>query len=237
MNDRVIQLTLQEIDAEIKLLSDLEDRVKAQKQYVQDLTTELLASLPPEEQKATARILYWTYEKRIHTSSIGEALGVSPANVCSYVGPGVIQTSCRICGSQIEVFILSRQNKNIGFWKHPTYCKSCIEKEREKGEKLKQEYEEERSKRLTNLREMSYSEYLKTEHWYSVRTRALKRANFRCQLCNAANTKLHVHHRTYINRGCEQNNDVIALCEDCHRKFHNIENTAASADTAEATVE
>jgi 5-methylcytosine-specific restriction endonuclease McrA len=67
---------------------------------------------------------------------------------------------------------------------------------------------------------MPYPEYLQTEHWHKVRDRALRRAGYRCQLGASHKGKLHVHHRTYENRGCEEDKDVIVLCEDCHAKHH-----------------
>lgn len=70
------------------------------------------------------------------------------------------------------------------------------------------------------LRSMPYDEYLKTEHWQNVRATALMRADNRCQLCNSPH-QLHVHHRTYENRGRETSQDVIVLCKKCHAKFHN----------------
>ncbi len=72
---------------------------------------------------------------------------------------------------------------------------------------------------LRFLRMMPYNEYLKTDHWQGVRDKALKRAGHRCMLCNA-NGLLHVHHRTYENRGKEEDQDVIALCANCHAKHH-----------------
>lgn len=70
-----------------------------------------------------------------------------------------------------------------------------------------------------NLRTMPYDAYLRTDHWQRVRKAAIERADHRCQLCNAK-AKLEVHHRTYERRGCERDNDVIALCANCHEEFH-----------------
>lgn len=70
-------------------------------------------------------------------------------------------------------------------------------------------------------RSMSYPEYLKTEHWQQLREKALDYAGHRCQLCNTALGSLHVHHRTYDRRGCEEPADLIVLCADCHQMFHN----------------
>lgn len=69
---------------------------------------------------------------------------------------------------------------------------------------------------------MPYDEYLQTEHWRTTRSKALKRAQMRCQLCNSKK-KLHVHHRTYERLGRELQSDLIALCKACHEKFHDIQ--------------
>ena len=76
---------------------------------------------------------------------------------------------------------------------------------------------------VQQLRAMPYQAYLQTEHWQSVRATALRRAKFRCQLCNASGS-LHVHHRSYEHRGEEQHymHDVIVLCRRCHEKHHDI---------------
>lgn len=65
-----------------------------------------------------------------------------------------------------------------------------------------------------------YREYLKTEWWNRSRKRALRRAKFRCQLCNAKDTTLDVHHRRYDNLGFEGRDDVLVLCRICHEVFH-----------------
>lgn len=67
------------------------------------------------------------------------------------------------------------------------------------------------------LREMPYSEYLRTEHWRRVRERVLERCRWKCQCGERA---WHAHHLTYENRGHEQPGDVIGLCAACHEKFH-----------------
>lgn len=74
-------------------------------------------------------------------------------------------------------------------------------------------------KKIAYLRSLPYREYLKTEHWQSVRLSALQAAEFRCMLCYGDDS-LDVHHRTYKRRGCERKSDVIALCRRCHTDFH-----------------
>jgi len=69
-----------------------------------------------------------------------------------------------------------------------------------------------------HLRNLPYSEYLKSHHWGAVKARIKRRKT--CQLCNSKEG-LHVHHRTYERRGEELDEDLVLLCAECHRKFHN----------------
>lgn len=75
------------------------------------------------------------------------------------------------------------------------------------------------ARRQIALRRMPYVDYLRTEHWQTVRAGALARARYACQVC-AATDRLHVHHRSYENRGNEGPEDVIVLCAGCHLLFH-----------------
>ena len=66
---------------------------------------------------------------------------------------------------------------------------------------------------------MPYQQYLQTPEWFARRTAALRRAGYRCQLCNRTG-RLEVHHRTYERRGNESPEDLIVLCDECHRTFN-----------------
>ena len=81
------------------------------------------------------------------------------------------------------------------------------------------------------INNMDYSDFLHTPYWDGVRNYKLKSANYRCQLCGKSG-KLNVHHKTYENHGREHmrsvaDNDLIVLCENCHRKFHDKLDRAA----------
>lgn len=67
---------------------------------------------------------------------------------------------------------------------------------------------------------MPYDEYLQTEQWQEKRKAALAAAGYRCQVCNADDRELHVHHRTYERRGNEVPDDLTVLCCECHQLFH-----------------
>ena len=73
---------------------------------------------------------------------------------------------------------------------------------------------------LQTMMNMPYEDYLKTEHWLHFRAEAIKFFGNRCMLCNNDDSKIHIHHKTYKNRGRETFNDVIVLCDKCHGLFH-----------------
>ncbi len=69
------------------------------------------------------------------------------------------------------------------------------------------------------LRDLPYLEYLQSDHWRDVRRDAYRRAGGRCQVCGATRA-LECHHNNYAHLGNERPEDVIILCRDCHRLFH-----------------
>jgi len=73
---------------------------------------------------------------------------------------------------------------------------------------------------ILQMKALPYKLYLKTEHWQHFRIEALKFYQHKCQLCNEKEKQLDVHHRDYKNLGCETFNDVIVLCDPCHKTFH-----------------
>jgi hypothetical protein len=64
-----------------------------------------------------------------------------------------------------------------------------------------------------------YPTYLQSPEWKARRDERVKAAGNRCQVCNRAE-KLNVHHRTYERIGNEIPDDLIVLCEPCHKLFH-----------------
>jgi len=74
--------------------------------------------------------------------------------------------------------------------------------------------------RLAELRTLPYAEYLKTPEWLVTRKRILQRDHYTCQGCQAQKVLLHVHHYTYARLGCEDDEDLVTLCEVCHDELH-----------------
>ena len=119
----------------------------------------------------------------------------------------------------------------------PELCDKCesdrLEKESIKREEENRIYEEKLSirqekqkedeiKYLNHLKSIPYEDYLNTNHWKALRKRKLGQSRYKCQIC-ASTDKLVVHHNTYENRGCENDADLVVLCDVCHKKFHNIQ--------------
>lgn len=65
-----------------------------------------------------------------------------------------------------------------------------------------------------------YRLYLQSEQWKERRERALERAYWRCEECRTKRLPLEVHHRTYERIGAEWEEDLEALCAECHDARH-----------------
>ncbi|MEE3417635.1 MAG: hypothetical protein VZR53_20115 [Prevotella sp.] len=64
-----------------------------------------------------------------------------------------------------------------------------------------------------------------TVEWQELKSDIMRADNYTCQCCGRKGRFLNVHHLTYVN--CEYNkcytcdeDDLITLCEDCHRAIH-----------------
>lgn len=79
---------------------------------------------------------------------------------------------------------------------------------------------------------IGYHNYLKTRHWEIIKERYKKsKLQKTCNVCKAKEN-LHLHHRTYKRVGREWLNDLIYLCEGCHKKTHEIVNKSKSKGNA-----
>ncbi len=71
---------------------------------------------------------------------------------------------------------------------------------------------------------MTYIEYLKTEHWQLLRQATFNRHGRKCVVC-LDKGRIEVHHwryqRTFFQTTIE---DLVPLCEACHRMVHRHNN-------------
>lgn len=68
-------------------------------------------------------------------------------------------------------------------------------------------------------RQREYRRYLRSDTWKQNRAPALARAGSLCEDCGARRG-LEVHHRTYVHKGAERPEDLVALCPQCHKARH-----------------
>lgn len=73
--------------------------------------------------------------------------------------------------------------------------------------------------RTIQLKEMPYQDYLQTPEWKARAEGVKERWQWKCAL-DSRHKAEHAHHRTYDRRGREHTDDLIALCADCHKRFH-----------------
>lgn len=208
--------TREEIENTKKILTELQNRKKQQLEEVRRVIQERVVALPINEAKKWLGDLYWT-DKEL-AGPIGKAyLEVFGGRFVA--PPRSMEVACVRCGWKEHTDRASWTNCQQHF-----VCQECVEQDRLATELRLSKWraqEKQKSELLAELQSMPYQDYLKTEHWREFRKYALKRVGYRCQLCNK-NGKLHVHHRTYERRGCEEIGDVTVLCENCHGKHHDV---------------
>ena len=95
----------------------------------------------------------------------------------------------------------------------PDYYKNRWARQEERLKEYQKRREERQPKR-------SYYEYMHSEEWRQKRLKILKRDGFRCQMCGTAKN-LRVHHINYEHLDTDAElDDLITLCDECHRKIH-----------------
>ena len=65
----------------------------------------------------------------------------------------------------------------------------------------------------------NYYQYLDSERWKKKATKRMSMDNYKCVKCGSAKN-LAVHHITYDRLFCEPMDDLITVCNNCHKKIH-----------------
>jgi hypothetical protein len=73
--------------------------------------------------------------------------------------------------------------------------------------------------RPSHCRRAAYEAYLRSKAWHRLRWQVLARDEYRCSQCGSTGI-LHVHHLTYERFRKERLEDLLTLCESCHRAVH-----------------
>jgi 5-methylcytosine-specific restriction endonuclease McrA len=195
---------------------------KAKRNFHNSLKDAVEATVTTRDWDDLLNHVYWNHET-FTSEEIADAFGLPNQRAILFFIRPVDGAACDCCHKPIPLETrTSRKGYAVRRW--PT-CKRCQE-ERAKSswaswsEKQRQE-ETERQARISAAKTLSYADYLKTDWWMALRTKAYKKAGYRCQLCNNRNN-IAVHHRTYERLGNEDLDDLIVLCKECHGKFHEV---------------
>ena len=169
--------------------------------------------------------IYWT--KIVNFDDLTEILQINQTELKKHLNYSFLD-DCKLCRKRIEFVFHSLTQLN----KHKTkstICSLCkeqqIEKKKKRQEQIFDQFKKEEQKekeKIIQLKTLPYEEYLQTEYWNTLRKLVLKKAKYKCKLCNNTQEKLNVHHKTYEHRGEEwkYQDDLIVLCQSCHKKFH-----------------
>ncbi|MBF0345718.1 MAG: HNH endonuclease [Nitrospirae bacterium] len=67
-----------------------------------------------------------------------------------------------------------------------------------------------------------YGIHINSKEWYDLRKKALKRANYKCEMCGA-NKPLNAHHVRYpIIYKMDHIDNIVIVCRRCHKLSHGI---------------
>jgi 5-methylcytosine-specific restriction endonuclease McrA len=210
-----------------KSMLGFEQQLKEMKIAHTERMLNLVCSYNDYDARLYVASLVYVMDKNVIGNDLLKALGIEDkgSKFYLYAVPVIFTRFCDQCNGEFDIEISTRNSVNYDrfgrikgvapYRKTCQNCKGANNYSREKSD----EYMRSAQLEIERLKRLPYKEYLKTEHWNNTRQRALKRAYYRCALCNS-NGQLHVHHRTYENIGKEHNADLIVLCSHCHAKFH-----------------
>jgi hypothetical protein len=218
VSDHPLLNALREHHAAADRLSLAKDGLKEAKLALEEEACRAVVDASPQE----ISDMYWRLPD-VSGRKMAAALGVSFHDYLrDYVRPTTVDLTCfgrrGECRREITVEVASRARRDEAMKSKFARCDRCVA-ESAAGAASWEDLERARAEKVDALRRMPYADYLRTDHWQFIRKAALRRAQYRCQVCYADGL-LDVHHRTYENRGRESYADVTVLCRTCHSLFH-----------------
>jgi hypothetical protein len=182
-----------------------------------------LDNIGSEESLYVIRELYWSIPEIEITMlwvTFGKPKGFMDINMARFID---LECSMDKCDETVSVYMKDRNDRDR--WsKMGVLCEDCkatlVAIELKELEDLDRNRANEFAEsEIARLRSLPYAEYLQSEHWQTIRLEVLKRDGDHCRVCNSED-RLEVHHRTYERLGCEDLEDLMTLCHDCHETFH-----------------
>lgn len=221
---------MDELEAVLRDIQDMEEAIRELKERLYEIPAQMATQITDEEERQNAAAyLYWKVPD-VPTQAIRQSLlGTDEKRFRKIVGKAKGEIICDRCGKPVafrsrthmkEVINAVKKGRSRYAEGYTVLCDPCWQEvQAERTIRYRQDEAAYRA-RLQELKTMPYAEYLKTPEWQQRRKQHLRSAGYRCQVCNASDVPLNVHHRTYERRGEERYKDLIALCQDCHELFH-----------------
>jgi len=211
-----IQDWLDSLKVEEQRIDEIKARIKKSKDELAEAISQITQETEFRLVKSMATSIYWNMDEPCVRRGLAMGLGLNAKTpLGGHVYNAFYSLRCG-CGKEYRSLVKSLTKLNVLV---PALCPDCRRKLTETSNARREEKYHAHAEELAALKSMPYPEYLKTEHWAETRKLVLKRAGYRCQTCNAKG-ELHVHHNTYKRRGEENMADLVVLCADCHKTFH-----------------
>jgi hypothetical protein len=67
---------------------------------------------------------------------------------------------------------------------------------------------------------LSYEDYIKSDLWRARRHRFLQERERACEICEATEGPMILHHLFYDRLGAELDSDLVMVCNGCHNLVH-----------------
>ena len=161
--------------------------------------------------------------------------------ICNYLTPFRIDECCK--NSYLYVAIDNENSQRLRLHRQCLYCGGCVDRSRPLsfklfGSEIRYDFNhnkyhkwiEERNIENTilweNVKESNYdtskyakyTNYIHSESWKMKRNEALNRDKNLCQVCG--NKAEEVHHKTYENLFNEKLEELLSVCQKCHKEIH-----------------
>lgn len=186
----------------------------------------LIASIKDFPESVSENFIDWFYwESGLSIDILAKGTGISKAKITKMIYPLAVEYICRCC-KKTKFILCNNKSEKEEIGRKKIKCSDCEQEEERKKKELKiskaRKAEEKAKNKNAALHTMPYEEFLLTKYWTLFAKRCRSKAGHRCQKCKIDGVPLHVHHLTYERRGYERDEDVIVLCENCHRKEHGL---------------
>jgi gas vesicle protein len=220
--DNIISKTIDRVTSDQKRIVDIAAKAKRlterAKEDIYEVAAGAVLFLDPDSSRELMEHLYWV--NKLSVSRLAAIMNMKELAFKNWIGLAEVFVNCRQCGEIIIFTAKSRNHLETVVDDSRAICESCQEKDRKHRAQESARQKEEYDRKIAELRAMPYAKYLKTQHWIDKRNSALRRAKYKCELCNRDNVALQVHHKTYERRGHEYSSDLIVLCSSCHARHH-----------------